>query len=650
MPVRSHRLHVDPTPETIDLPVQRRNAAVRAASYSETENTIEIVWTTGAKVRRVSWLDGAYDEELEVTPEAVRLERLNAGAPFLNTHASYDLADVIGSVVPGSARIERGKGIASILLSDAPSDASIVSKIKSGVIKNISVGYRAHKVEITERDGNVPLNRVVDWEPLEISAVPIPADPGAQVRSGGELFPAAIVHKEAKVPAPNPNPAPAAVEAERVRNDIISDLATRTGQVALGNEHIASGTTVEEFRRVLVERLAEDQERSFPSNGASQLGVSHAISDDNLATRRAKAIESALLHRVSPNEFRLEAGGEAFMSMPLLEMARAAVEGRGVRTTAMSRMQLANEALAQRSGGLHSTSDFPTILSNVANKTLRAAYEAAPQTFRPFTRETTVPDFKEVTRASISEAPQFEKVNEQGEFKRGSMSEGAEKYKIATFGKIIGLTRQAIINDDLSAFDRIPRAYGVQAAQLESDVVWAQLLGNPTMGDNTALFHANHGNLLTAGAVGATTVSEARLKMGLQKGLDGKTVLNLTPAFLIVPKALEIAALQFISMIAPTKQAEAVAQVLQALTVIAEPRLDLGIDRYNIAGDPNAFYFAASPATVDLVELAYLEGARGVYTETRQGFDVDGVEIKVRLDVGAKVIDWRGFSKNPYTG
>uniref|UniRef100_UPI0010AA5769 phage major capsid protein n=1 Tax=Paracoccus aeridis TaxID=1966466 RepID=UPI0010AA5769 len=43
----------------------------------------------------------------------------------------------------------------------------------------------------------------------------------------------------------------------------------------------------------------------------------------------------------------------------------------------------------------------------------------------------------------------------------------------------------------------------------------------------------------------------------------------------------------------------------------------------------------------------YLEGQQGAYIETRNGFDVDGVEIKCRLDFGAKAIDWRGLYKNP---
>ncbi|WP_449255181.1 hypothetical protein [Bosea sp. (in: a-proteobacteria)] len=173
---------------TIDLPSFNRGGEAglvfRAESFDESRNTIDIVWTTGARVRRVSYFDGAYDEELEVSAAAIRLDRLNRGAPFLNTHASYDLGRVLGSVVPGTARIAKGEGLATILLSRRPDVAGIVQDIRDGVIRNISCGYRAHKVIKEDgAEGDVALWRVVDWEPLELSAVPIGADAASQIRS-----------------------------------------------------------------------------------------------------------------------------------------------------------------------------------------------------------------------------------------------------------------------------------------------------------------------------------------------------------------------------------------------------------------------------------------------------------------------------------
>lgn len=169
----------------MQLPQFDRLAAVRAESFDADSNTIEIVWTTGASVRRYDWWDGTeYDEVLSVDPKAIRLERLNLGAPFLDSHCSYGCDNVIGAVVPGSAKIEDGRGVARIQLSKAPGVADTVQKIREGVIRNVSVGYWVHKVEKTEADdGTVARWDVVDWEPLEISAVPIPADAASQIRS-----------------------------------------------------------------------------------------------------------------------------------------------------------------------------------------------------------------------------------------------------------------------------------------------------------------------------------------------------------------------------------------------------------------------------------------------------------------------------------
>jgi HK97 family phage prohead protease len=155
-------------------------AHVRSASFDEEANTVDIVWSTGADVLREDY-DGPFIERLSMEPSAVDLSRLNAGAPMLDTHAADCLGSVIGVVVSGSARIEDGKGLATVKLSSASSDADSISKIREGVIKNISVGYWIERSE--RQEGNPPIVFVDKWTPLEVSAVPIPADAGAQIRS-----------------------------------------------------------------------------------------------------------------------------------------------------------------------------------------------------------------------------------------------------------------------------------------------------------------------------------------------------------------------------------------------------------------------------------------------------------------------------------
>ena len=172
--------------DIIRLPRMVRDAEVRAASFNEGQNTVDVIWTTGATVRRVSWMDGEFDEELVVDARSVRLDRLNSGAPFLDTHSRFALENVLGSVVRSSARLEGGKGYATIKLSTADDARDRVARIIEGTVSNVSVGYRIHAVEKKERDGQVALHRVIDWEPWEISAVPVPADPGSSIRSGAD--------------------------------------------------------------------------------------------------------------------------------------------------------------------------------------------------------------------------------------------------------------------------------------------------------------------------------------------------------------------------------------------------------------------------------------------------------------------------------
>ena len=170
------------------------------------------------------------------------------------------------------------------------------------------------------------------------------------------------------------------------------------------------------------------------------------------------------------------------------------------------------------------------------------------------------------------------------------------------------------------------------------------------MGDNVVLFHSTHGNLAGSGtAIDVTSIGLGRKAMALQTGIDGSTLLSIYPTYLIVPENKRVIAEQFISgALFPATQDTIIPQSLSRLQVISEPRLDVGVtfNGTTYSGSSTAWYLASTPAQIDTIEVAYLEGNRGVYTETRVGFDVDGIEVKARLDVGAKVIDWRGFYKN----
>lgn len=362
------------------------------------------------------------------------------------------------------------------------------------------------------------------------------------------------------------------------------------------------------------------------------------ITRDETATYREGAIQ-AVLNRKNPQAYKIDEKSQDFRGMTLVDLARDCAERAGHRTRGLSRSEIAIKAM-------QSTSDFPNILENVITKTLRAGYEGTARTFVPWTRQATLPDFKEVSRAQLSGAPNLKRVLEGAEYEYGTFGDGAEKYRVQKYGRIVAITWETIINDDLNALTSIPMAFGASAGDLESDIVYGILTGNAALADGIALFHADHGNLGTAAALinsvhpdpsVASPLAEGRKLMTLQKGREGRYI-TVRPSYLIVPPELYEAALRVTGGGYNPNRANDTNVIGPSLTPIEEPRLH--------DSSATAWYLSAAPTSVDTIEYAYLEGHEGVFTETKAGFDVDGMQVKCRHVFGAKAIDHRGLLKN----
>ncbi|WP_065890654.1 prohead protease/major capsid protein fusion protein [Pseudomonas sp. 35 E 8] len=660
------------TRKTHDTPAFSLRAAVRPDTVDIESRTVELVWTTGAKGRRWSWDVGSYMEELEVSDTAVRLDRLNNGAPLLGVHNQYELRAVLAVVE--KAWIADGLGHALVRFSKRE-DADVVFRdVIDGILRNVSVGYAVHRYElIEEEDDKLPTYRAVDWEPLEISLVPIGFDDGAKVRSAktpaeytGDRFKTVFEVREATTPPDQPAAVAntiegtqmpteeeqraaedtlrrEAAEGERKRSLTIRTMARKVGldDEAVVEDLIARGVSVSDASAALIDAVAERQNKDQPQTRNSQPTTVNGGQDVAILNAKRSAMQNALLHRCDAT-VKLEDAGREFRGMRLVDMAREFVEMAGGNARGMTPQELARAALgcdrqAVRAAGMHSTSDFPLLLGSTVNRTLRDAYTNAPQTWRPLGRPTTVPDFRAVTRAALGDIAALEQVKEHGEYKYGTLSEDGAPIKVAKFGKIIAITWETIVNDDLGALTRIPAALGNAAAATESNVVWALLLGNPTFTDGVPFYDAGHANLAASGgAINTTTLAAARAAMRKQKSKAGE-FLNLAPEYLVVGPDKELEAYQFTSSnYVPAKNADINDVRNASLTVIVDAR---------ITG--NQWYLFAAPGSIDTFEYAYLEGEQGVFTETREGFEVDGMEIKARLVFGAAWIDYRGAYKNP---
>lgn len=667
------------------MPPLSRAAELVPSTYNEAENTIEVVWTTGASVRRYDWYnDTPYDESLLVTPEAVDMSRFDAGTvQVLDGHCVYGgVSAILGIALRGS--IANGEGRATLRLSSRPEVAGIVGDIKAGIIRAISFGYQVTRYEITRAidrtDGvNVPLYMAVAWQPNEISFVTVGADPDASTREqpvngalcefttrapahpvpsnqednmttatqpGAQTTAPIAANRSDPAPAPAVAPAPASAPAAddvaaraaadaATRSADITDLCVRHGVSNLAAGLIRSGGTVDQARAAVLEELARNDAARGGHNNVRILTVS-----DEQQTRMA-GIEEAVMHRIHAGS-KLTDNGRQYRGLSLLEIGREHLEACGVNTRGMDRMSLATQILHFRSG-MHGTSDFAALFANVANKRMRDAYQENAGTYTQWARRApNAPDFKNINIAQISGAPELLQTNEHGEFKYGTMKDGAVSYGLVTYGRMVSLTRQAIINDDLRAFERLVSAFGASSSRLENRLVYSQLTGNPVMGDGEVLFHASHGNLGSGAgsALQLSALKAGRTAMRKQKGLAGEE-LNLAPNFLIVPAELEQDAYQLTSSnYVPAKQGdvnEFRTGGRTAVEPIVEPILD-GISS-------SAWYLASSNSQIDTVEYCYLDGAEGPVIESQTGFEVDGVTWKCRLDFAAKAVDHRGLYK-----
>ena len=162
------------------------------------------------------------------------------------------------------------------------------------------------------------------------------------------------------------------------------------------------------------------------------------------------------------------------------------------------------------------------------------------------------------------------------------------------------------------------------------------LIANPTMAqDGKVLFCDDHANIADSGAApSVTTLTAARLAMRHQTGIGGGLI-HVEPNVLVVPAELETVGEQLIAEIKPIQVAE-VNPFSKLVKMVVEPRLPA-----------YGWYLVAEPSMVDGLEFAYLARSPGPQLESRLGFEVDGLQVRVRLDFGGAFVDWRGWYYNP---
>ena len=341
------------------------------------------------------------------------------------------------------------------------------------------------------------------------------------------------------------------------------------------------------------------------------------------------SVKQSLLARAGIDKDKANAKDNAYNAMTLRELARASLVDRGISVSGQNAMSMVGLAFT------HSSSDFGQILIDVAHKSLLKGWETAAENFDQFTSRGTLTDFRAAKRVGLGDFGHLPQVGEGEEYTYGTIGDEGASVALATYGQLFSITRQAIINDDMHLLTKIPEKMGQAARATIAKLVFALLTGNAKAQDGKALFDASHKNTITNAALDLANIDKGIQLMNGFVNARGEP-LAIEPEFMLLPTSMYTRGLQLIKS-ASVEGADANSGIINPLRDIVTPVKSARLQ----AADEKSWYLINKEA----IEVSYLDGIDTPYMEQQNGFTVDGVSTKVRIDAGVNVIDYRGIVK-----
>lgn len=708
-------------PRTIDLPLSSLQMQVRnvqraapapdaMASSDAPAATFELVFTTGAPVRRYDWNnDRYYLEVLEVTPEAIDQSRLERGAPLLDTHWAYTLNDQIGVVDQPS--IEAGQGVCQAQMSRRDSVRGVVQDLEDRVIRNVSVGYSRQAIEMVAplETGGMWVYNIKRWMPMEVSLVPIPADMDAQVRSadgklpdgrvlrtfpcqmqlGAPQQPATLTpsstEQRAVASAAAPKTPAAGDPAETIttvgatmpgstqqpgsgKPAAVTDDATRAAATQAADAARAAGVQAERTRQADIRSAADAARSTLGEADASALAtrlIDAGITADEarrevltqLAQRSAAAgVRGASNIRTVQDEVETRRAGMADAIAHRMD-PRATITENGGQYRYMSLQRMAEELLEKRGVNTRHMAPLDIAARAMTTGDLPAITSNVANTRLRSAYEATNVTYARWARRAPN-APNFKSVDVV------QMSAAPDLLQVNEHGEF----KYGKISDGKESYSVITRGRIINFTRqmvINDDLraLDRMITGFGASGrrlENRLVYAELTANAaLGNDSVALFHATHANLAgsgtaIGLTSLGAGRTAMRLQ-------KGLQSEELNLTPayLIVPATQ-EALAYQYTSANYV--PTTSSAVNEFRAGGrtavepiveavldaaSTTAWYLAANNNAIDTVEYMYLDGSEGVYIETEYGFDSDGVKLKARHDFAAKVIEYRGLYKNP---
>jgi len=606
---------------TVTVTDHRELVATLERSMIDTEErTVPVTISTAAALPGPSGML----EVLRHDSDSIDFSRAENGLPLQVAHDSRTLPvgrverlHLVGSKLRGVARFSR-----SARGSEAWQD------VVDGILCDVSIGAQVARNSWLQEGETLFATR---WTPYEVSLVASGADPGAGINRE---------HEKMNEPT---NGTGGTGNAENTGEAIAALFAGLDGEqwLTMERDALRAGDSVDQVRTRVLDALKAD---AAPRTSRDTVDI---VAGADSMEKWTDQCERALDVKLGLRKYdRTEMQSNELSGMTFREMARDYLRQRGLSSTGLNAEKLISRALSVpalvRSNFAHSTSDFANLLGSSAEKALSAGYTEAPETYAAWTRNVNMANFRQHTFTNLSLFGDLSQVRQLEEYKSGTFSDRAETATLATYGKLFGIARQALINDDLNAMVDVPRKMGRAAARQVGDLVYSIITTDAVLSDQAGatLFNTTDGTLAaSATVIDTANMSIARTALRTRTDPSGAT-LNVQPAYLLVPAAIETVAQVFLATAqAPGGSNNDVNVFANSMQLVVEPRLD--------ADDVNAWYVMGAPGgEVETVVVGWLDGRQEPFLEQEEGFTVDGMRYKVRIDCTAAALDWRGMYQN----
>ena len=339
---------------------------------------------------------------------------------------------------------------------------------------------------------------------------------------------------------------------------------------------------------------------------------------------------------------------EAHFAAPILE---AANKMRGfsigelllhyaVKAGYTGRMRITDGNLREVLRAAFSVHTVTTLLSSTGNKILLEGFNSIPQSWREVAQVRSVNDFKQVTAYRLTTGLEYQKVGPGGEIQHGTMGQESYTMQADTYARMLALTRQDMINDDLGAFNDLRTRFGIGAAIALNKVFWTAWLAAYS---GAAFWTAARGNLVTSSALAEAGLNTAVKAFRDLAAPDGN-MMNLEPDLILIPSALEATGRKlYVSQemrdtTASTKTMTSNIYFNRFRPVVVP---ELGNSAYT-GYSATTWYLLTNPAVLASAIVCFLNGQQNPTIESADAdFDTLGVQLRGYHDFGVSMSEYR---------